>query len=263
MVDATDSAQKRLGRDAKRHFLTWRDQGRLLARSNASLMALVGGWAARDPGRAGYAWPRSVSVLELLYGVVHFMPELHDDSEGQVYLEVFTRQLTAMSLLSGFEGRPAHDSSNPGLGEASVRDLLCDWLGPVAEGTVDVDAALGVDLGPGAADGPHYLLELGEVVVGQDGAHHLGAQVLGDAGQGPVAHHLPGAPVQVPDLPGVQARVGTHHRAAHHRVDGEGHLLAGALDRFDLDPVADLFEVHAGLRRSGCCFAEVLPPADG
>lgn len=139
MVQATDQAQKRLGGDAKRHFPTWRGEGRLLARGNASLKALIDGWAARDPGRAGYAWPRSVSVLELLYGIVHFLPELHDDPEGQVYLEVFTRQLAAMSLLSGFEGRLAHDPSNPGLGEASMRDLLCDWLGPIADGTVDVD----------------------------------------------------------------------------------------------------------------------------
>jgi hypothetical protein len=43
-------------------------------------------------------------------------------------------------------------------------------------------------------------------------------------------------------------------------VDRPGDLLAGALDGLDLDPVADLFYVHAGLRRSGCCFAEVVIP---
>ena len=115
------------------------DEGRLLARGNASLKALIDGWAARNTGRTGYKWPRSVSVLELLYGIVHYLPELHDDPEGQVYLEVFTRQLTAMSLLSGFEGRVVHDPLKPDLNEASVRDLLCDWLAPIADGTVDVD----------------------------------------------------------------------------------------------------------------------------
>jgi DNA helicase-2/ATP-dependent DNA helicase PcrA len=139
MVQATDTVQKRIGSDARRHFPTWRDEGRLLARSNPALKALVDGWASRNPGRSGYVWPNSVSVLELLYGIVHYLPELHDDPEGQVYLEVFTRQLTAMSLLSGFEGRVVSDPSKPDLCEASVRDLLCDWLAPIADGVVDVD----------------------------------------------------------------------------------------------------------------------------
>jgi DNA helicase-2/ATP-dependent DNA helicase PcrA len=139
MIQATDSVQKRMGNDARRLFPTWRDEGRLLARGNKPLKALIDGWAERDPGRAGYQWPRSVSVLELLYGIVHYLPELHDDPEGQVYLEVFTRQLTAMSMLSGFEGRVTHDPAKPDLNQASVRDLLCDWLAPIADGTVDVD----------------------------------------------------------------------------------------------------------------------------
>lgn len=139
MIQATDPVQKRLGNDARRLFPTWRDEGRLLARSKPALKALIDGWANRDPGRPGYQWPRSVSVLELLYGIVHYLPELHDNPEGQVYLEVFTRQLTAMSLLSGFEGRVTHDPLKPDLNVASVRDLLCDWLGPIADGTVEVD----------------------------------------------------------------------------------------------------------------------------
>lgn len=142
MVQATDQVQKRIGSDAKRIFPTWRDEGRLLARSNPALKSLIDGWANRDPGRPGYQWPRSVSVLELLYGIVHYLPELHDSPEGQVYLEVFSRQLTAMSLLSGFEGRVVHDSTKPDLNAASVRDLLCDWLAPIADGTVEVDEEL-------------------------------------------------------------------------------------------------------------------------
>jgi DNA helicase-2/ATP-dependent DNA helicase PcrA len=139
MIQATDPVQKRMGNDAKRVFPMWRDEGRLLARGNPELKALIDGWASRNPGRAGYVWPHSVSVLELLYGIVHYLPELHDDPEGQVYLEVFTRQLTAMSQLSGFEGRVVHNPAKPDLNAASIRDLLCDWLAPIADGTVEVD----------------------------------------------------------------------------------------------------------------------------
>jgi DNA helicase II / ATP-dependent DNA helicase PcrA len=142
MIQATDQVQRRVGRDTQRLFPIWRDEGRLLARSNPSIKSLIDGWSARNPRRTGYDWPRSVSVLELLYGIIHFLPELHDDPEGQVYLEVFTRQLTAMSHLSGFEGRVVYDLSNPDLGEASVRDLLCDWLAPIADGTIGVDEGM-------------------------------------------------------------------------------------------------------------------------
>ena len=142
MVQATDAVQKRIGSDSGRYFPMWRDEGRLLQRSDAQLDALVKGWAARDPGRPGYEWPRSVSVLELIYSIVHYLPQLHDDPEGNVYLEVFTRQLAAMCNLSKFEGRLVYDPAKPGLSEASIRDLLCDWLAPIADGTVDVDDEL-------------------------------------------------------------------------------------------------------------------------
>jgi DNA helicase-2/ATP-dependent DNA helicase PcrA len=78
-------------------------------------------------------------VLELLYGVIHFLPEFHDDPEGRFYLEVFTRQLTAMSALGRFEGRVVTNPAKPELAEASVRDLLSDWLAPIANGTVELD----------------------------------------------------------------------------------------------------------------------------
>lgn len=142
MIQATDAVQKRIGNDSMLYFPIWRDEGRLLQRSNAKLDSFIKGWAARDPGRSDYEWPRSVSVLELIYGIVHYLPQLHDDPEGQVYLEVFTRQLAAMCNLSKFEGRLVYDPANPGLGDASVRDLLSDWLAPIADGTVGVDDEL-------------------------------------------------------------------------------------------------------------------------
>ena len=142
MVQATETVQKRIGQDSQLYFPLWRDEGRLLQRSDSGLGAYIKGWAARDPGRNGYQWPRSVSVLELVYGIVHFLPQLHNDPEGQVYLEVFTRQLAAMSNISKFEGRVVHDPAKPGLGEASVRDLLCDWLAPIADGIVEADEDL-------------------------------------------------------------------------------------------------------------------------
>jgi DNA helicase-2/ATP-dependent DNA helicase PcrA len=44
-----------------------------------------------------------------------------------------------MSAISGFEGRVVTDLSNTALSEASVRDLLCDWLAPIASDTAELD----------------------------------------------------------------------------------------------------------------------------
>ena len=98
------------------------------------------GWATRNPGSG--KWPRSVPVLELLYGLVHYFPELHDDPEGQIYLEVFTRQVSACEQVGKFSGRVVYDPDNEGLGDASVKELLRDFLGPIASGTVKVNEDL-------------------------------------------------------------------------------------------------------------------------
>jgi len=100
------------------------------------------GWANRDPGRPGREWPQAVSVLELIYGLAHFFPALHDDPEGQVYLEAFTRQLTACEQVGSFDGRIIHDPENRGLSDASVRELLQDFLAPIASGAVGVNEEL-------------------------------------------------------------------------------------------------------------------------
>lgn len=138
LVQATDKCQKRLGTDAQRLFPVWRNAGRAKQRSIAELNNFVRTWQSRK-APPGFRWPTSVTVLELLYGLIHYLPEFHDDPEGQSYLEVFTRQLTAMSGLSGFEGRVISNPAKPDLSAASVRDLLCDWLAPVANNTVELD----------------------------------------------------------------------------------------------------------------------------
>ena len=106
------------------------------------LLAFAQGWANRDPGRKGFDWPKSTTAIELIYGLVHYLPELHDDPEGQVYLEVFTRQLGACQQLGKFDGRVITDPTNQGLSDASVRELLRDFLAPIAEGVVDVNEEL-------------------------------------------------------------------------------------------------------------------------
>lgn len=134
-----------ISQDGQLVFTRWRTEAINYAQgpnSPAGLLEYAVGWANRDPGRTGYEWPRNTTAIELIYGLVHFLPELHDDPEGQVYLEAFTRQLGACEQIGKFEGRVVTDPSNPGLSEASVKELLRDFLAPIADGVVDVNEEL-------------------------------------------------------------------------------------------------------------------------
>jgi DNA helicase-2/ATP-dependent DNA helicase PcrA len=87
-------------------------------------------------------WPPSVPVLELVYSLVHYFPELHDDPEGQIYLEVFTRQASACEQVGKFKGRVVTDTNNKQLSDRSIMELLRDFLGPIAGGTAKVNEEL-------------------------------------------------------------------------------------------------------------------------
>jgi DNA helicase-2/ATP-dependent DNA helicase PcrA len=134
-----------VSRDAQTVFTRWRQRAITFAQASTSprgLLSFAQGWANRSPGRRGYVWPKSTTAIELIYGLVHYLPELHDDPEGQVYLEVFTRQLGACQQLGKFDGRVVTDPSNQGLSDASVKELLRDFLAPIADGLVDVNEEL-------------------------------------------------------------------------------------------------------------------------
>lgn len=126
-------------------FRIWRNEAIDFAESSSAppgLRDFAVGWADRDPQRKGQQWPRTVPVLSLVYALTHYLPDLHDDPEGQVYLEVFTRQISACEQVGKFSGRVLHDPSNKGLSDASIKELLRDFLGPIAAGTVKVNEDL-------------------------------------------------------------------------------------------------------------------------
>jgi DNA helicase-2/ATP-dependent DNA helicase PcrA len=134
-----------VSRDAQRVFTRWRQAAINFAQgatAPAGLLTYAQGWAYRNPGRKDYEWPKSTTAIELVYGLVHYLPELHDDPEGQIYLEIFTRQLGACQQLGKFDGRVITDPTNQGLSDASVKELLRDFLAPIAEGVVDVNEEL-------------------------------------------------------------------------------------------------------------------------
>jgi DNA helicase-2/ATP-dependent DNA helicase PcrA len=101
----------------------------------------VDGWVNRYPGN-GKNWPHSVSLLEFLNGLQHFFPEFHDDPEGLLYYEVFTRQFQACQQISRFHGDLIHDPGRVTLEERAAHDLFEFLLGPIASGAEGVNEDL-------------------------------------------------------------------------------------------------------------------------
>ena len=122
---------------------TWREVANTyLAQGRPELRNYVNGWRERNPGGRDRQWPKNVSVLQLIYGLVHYLPDLHARAEGQIYLEVFTRQLAACEQVGRFGGRLVQAPDNPGLADASIKELFLNFLGPLASGAVQVDEEL-------------------------------------------------------------------------------------------------------------------------
>ena len=141
--DGEDKVQKGLGQDTRQMLQAWYSEIEIWLKSSPKgLRDYVDCWSKRNPGRSGYRWPKSVSCIDLIYGLVHWLPELHDDPEGQVYLEVFTRQLGAAEQVSNFKARVVTDPANKDLSLASVGHLLLYFLAPIASGTAKVDEEL-------------------------------------------------------------------------------------------------------------------------
>jgi DNA helicase-2/ATP-dependent DNA helicase PcrA len=151
--EAEDGAGKGLGRDTRTTFSRWATladdwlNGRatvsgVSSNAEAKLRHYVDHWADRKADKDGAKWPTYVSCIELLYDLVHWLPELHDDPEGQVYLEVFARQLGAAEQVSGFKAQVITNPADTKLSLTSVGHLLLYFLAPIAEGSAKVDEEL-------------------------------------------------------------------------------------------------------------------------
>lgn len=125
----------------------WRQAGQQFASADppapgparsGSLRAFVRGWAQRRPQRGG-AWPHDVSLLQLLYDLVAWLPVFQHDPEGLVYLEAITRTVTQMAPLLSYDATVMRDSPHR---ENSIRQILWGIFAPLASGVIDVNEDL-------------------------------------------------------------------------------------------------------------------------
>ncbi|MCX9074318.1 MAG: ATP-dependent helicase, partial [Candidatus Methanoperedens sp.] len=149
-IDPNASVQNsilNLPSDAVDMFDTWRNEANIFANQNSSstapisLRQFVNAWQHRTPyGRR--SWVREVALVDLVYKLVTWIPDMQNDIEGIVYLEAITRTITQASLFSNFGAEIIFDTANPTLEQASVKDSLRNIFAPIATGAIEVDEEL-------------------------------------------------------------------------------------------------------------------------
>lgn len=123
----------------------WRSEAQPLLRRASNLLQFVTAWQRREPVRgARRAGHTEVSLVDLVYKLVTWIPEMQNDVEGLVYLEAVTRAITQSALVSDFQSKVVFEFSRPdgGLGRASVVDALRHIFAPLAAGAVKVEEDL-------------------------------------------------------------------------------------------------------------------------
>lgn len=105
--------------EARRHLTQWRQAARDFIATNPlpnqprRLQDFVAAWQSRT-SQTHAAWPEEWPLLELCFKILTWMPELHNDPEGQVYLEAITRCLSQAATFSSYRstiyfGQAPHD----------------------------------------------------------------------------------------------------------------------------------------------------------
>ena len=136
------SMQRRLRADSFHYFGLWRQAAASFAYTNPSpntphtLTDFIRAWGRQERLRSVEAWPNEWPILELCFKLITWIPDLHDDPEGQVYLEAMARCFSQSALFSSYRSTIVFSGDNR---ERSVRRALQDIFQPLAVGAIDVD----------------------------------------------------------------------------------------------------------------------------
>lgn len=128
--------------EATRHLRAWRQAAYTFVASNSApnhphtLADFVRSWQTRTPHGAAQ-WPDEWPLLELCFKLITWIPFLHDDPEGQVYLEAITRVIAQAATFSSY--RSTLVFNRPGHADRSVQRAIVDILAPIAENEVELD----------------------------------------------------------------------------------------------------------------------------
>jgi len=106
-----------------------------------SLRDFVTSWQKRQPyGKS--TWDREVPITDLIYKLLTWIPTMHNDIEGLVYLEAIVRTIGQAGLIGNFDSKIVFDQTRPKLVESSIKEVERNVFEPIASGMVEIDEEL-------------------------------------------------------------------------------------------------------------------------
>ena len=148
----------RLPNAVRQVFDAWRERARKRIRRHGarrrslSLGQFVAAWQARRSTSRQFRGIENVSINDLIYKLVTWVPEMQDDVEQLVYLETVTRAVAESALFGSFGAEVIfrrEPLARDELAKASVREALWNVLVPIATGAVEVNEDLMLEALPG------------------------------------------------------------------------------------------------------------------
>lgn len=143
-ADGSIQGQQRLGTSITDELNDWRaDAQAFMATGSRSLQRFVAAWSARRPTRP-LRRRTNVSLADLLYKLVTWVPGFQHDIEHLAWLEAILRAVSAASLLRGFRGELVFAPNAPQdqLAQRSVADAIWRVFAPIADNVIEVEEDL-------------------------------------------------------------------------------------------------------------------------
>ena len=132
----------RLRGEARKYLNNWRAVAQHFVETDPSpneppgLSDFIKNWQLRKTDGPN-GWPSERLLLELCFKIITWIPQLHDDPEGQVYIEAVTRCISNAAIFSPYRSKIVFDKSEHE--ERSIRATISDILVPLAEGDIEID----------------------------------------------------------------------------------------------------------------------------
>ena len=133
----------RLRGEARKYLNCWRAVAQNFAATDpkpnqpTGLSHFIQGWQRRQTQHSTNGWPSEWPLLELCFKIITWIPELHDDPEGQVYIEAVARCISNAAIFSSYRSKIVFDQAEHE--EGSIRSAISDILAPIAEGDIKID----------------------------------------------------------------------------------------------------------------------------
>jgi DNA helicase-2/ATP-dependent DNA helicase PcrA len=120
----------------------WRQRAMQFIATNpvpGGLAAFVQGWRTRTPTTPTMQqWPREWPLLDLIFTLTTWFPFLHQDPEGQVYLEAVTRTVSEVGQMASYGAQLLHGAGGHH-DTSSIREVIREVFESVATGSVEID----------------------------------------------------------------------------------------------------------------------------